>query len=439
MTFLGLPWGPLASWDAAGKCFITLTAFTALSVVVTFFLLLRIGLKPLYLVIAGICVFAALGPYPVGSPLHSEATAFMVDSLFAWTAFAAILLIPYEASNLTTSSMTGALTRGALWAGIFSLGALTKLSFLYFIVLTIPVLLVVRARHNGQRNAFLTLISFSLCSLPVIIYWLRYGRIILDYGREASFGHTADFYFIPFSQFVSETLRQSPGLSMSLILTVVVVGYLVAKRRDLLWGTSLLPILILIGYCTICLASRNREIRFLLPGIIAFPFLIGILIPTRGQRYSRSATLMTAALLLCALVLTAIPMRHRPNKDCLSESEAVLTYAIQRNAKHVLLATDSSSLNDALMRIAIEVSPSRPPVETATLSWSDGFGRSIKDDFRDIRESDLVVFQNNEALDSPNTNRRIPEYEHYTRQCFGDAPIKVDGLRIYGVDQIGLH
>jgi hypothetical protein len=439
MTFLGLPWGPLASWDAAGKCFITLTAFTALSVACSFFLLLRIGLKPLYLVIAGACVFAALGPYPAGSPLHFEATAFMVDSLFAWSAFAALLLIPYETSNPTSSSVTGALTRGALWAGVLLLGALTKLSFLYFIVLIIPVLLVLRARHSGQHNAFLSLVSLSLCSLPVIIYWIRYGRIILDYGRAASFGHTADFYFISFSQFVSETLRQSPGLWMSLTLTVVVSVYLVAKRRDLLWGTCLLPLLILIGYCTICLASSNREIRFLLPGIIAFPFLIGIPIFARSQRYSRRAALMTAALLLCVLVLAAIPMRHRPNRECLSESEAVLTHAIQCKAKRVLLATDSSSLNDALMRVAIEISPSRPPVGTATLSWSDGLGRPIEDDFHDIRESDLVIFQNNEALDSPFTNRRVSEYERYARQCFGDAPIKGDGIRFYGMGQIALH
>jgi hypothetical protein len=434
MTLLGLPWGPLASWDAAGKCFITLTVFTSLFAACCLFLLLRVGLQPLYLVIASACVFAALGPYPAGARAHSEATAFMVDSLFAWTAFAAILLVPYEASNPTTSSVTGALARGALWAVIFSVGALTKLSFLYFIALTIPVLLVVRARHSGPRNAFLSLASLSVCSLPVVIYWLRYGRVILDYGRAASFGHIADFYFISFSRFVSRTLGQSPGMWMPLMLTIVVGGYLVVKRPDLLWGTSLLPILILIGYCTICLASSNREIRFLLPGIIAFPFLIGILISPRGQRYSRGTSLMMAALLLCVLVLAAIPMRHRPNRECLSTSEAVLTKAMQSNAKRVLLATDSSSLNLNLLKLTIAVSPSRLPIETDSLDWRAARGSPIEWDFRDIRESDLVVFQNKEALDSPPTNLRVSEYEQYTRQHFGDVPIKVvDGIRIYGV------
>jgi len=434
MTLLGLPWGPLSSWDAAGKCFITLAVFTALAVACCLFLLLRVGLRPLYLVLAGACIFAAIGPYPAGARAHSEATAFIVDSLFAWIAFAAILLIPYEASNPTRSSLTSALARGALWAAIFSAGALTKLSFLYFIAVTIPVLLVVRARQSGPRNAFLSLASLSVCSLPVTIYWLRYGRFILDYGRDSSFGHTADIYFISFSQFVRETLRESPGMWMSLVITIVVGGYLVFKRRDLLWTTSFLPFLILIGYCTICLASSNREIRFLFPGIIAFPFLIGILISVRRQSYSRGTALAMATLLACVLALAAIPLRHRPNRECLSASETVLEQAMQFNAKHVLLATDSSSLNLNLLRLAIAVSPSQLPIEASSLDWRAAHGAPIEEDFRDIRESDLVVFQNKEALDSQPTNLRVSEYEQYARQQFGDVPIAaVDGLRIYGV------
>jgi hypothetical protein len=256
----------------------------------------------------------------------------------------------------------------------------------------------------------------------------------LDYGREASFGRTADFYFISFSRFVSGTLGQSPGMWMSLMFTIVVGGYLVVKRRDLLWVTSLLPILILIGYCTISLASSNREVRFLFPGIIAFPFLIGILISAKGQRYSRRTALMVAALPLCVLVLAAIPMRHRLNRECLSASEAVLAQAMQSNAKRVLLATDSSSLNLSLLKLTIAVSPSRLSIETNTLSWNAAFGSPIKEDFREIRESDLVVFQNKEALDLALANQRVPEYEQYTRQHFGGVPIKVvDGIRIYGV------
>ena len=137
MTLLGIPWGSLGSWDAAGKCFVTLTAFIALAVACCLFFLLRIGIKPFYLLISSACVFAALGPYPGGADAHLFATGFLADSLFAWTALAAVLLIPYEAT-IHTSSRAADLVRGILWGLIFSGGAIIKVSFLFLSRLRYP-------------------------------------------------------------------------------------------------------------------------------------------------------------------------------------------------------------------------------------------------------------------------------------------------------------
>jgi hypothetical protein len=433
MTLLGLPWGTLTSWNDSGKCFVTLAVCTALFVAFCLFMLLRVGLHPLYLAIASGCVFASLGPYPAGAHAHFVATSLLVDSLFAWVAFAAVLLIPYETSGPATSSVASFIARGALWAAIFSVGALTKLSFAYFIAATVPVLLVVRAIRSGLRAALLTLCSLTVFSLPVIFYWFRYGRTVWDNGLAASFGQTANFYFVPLSQFVSTTFRQSPGMWSGLILIAAGGAYLFVKRRDLLWSTSILPIVILVGYCMICLHSRNREIRFLFPGIVGFPFLIGVLISATARGCSRKTALILAAVVFCVLGLAAIPMRLRPNQKCLAASQAVLVEAIQSHAKRVLLGTDSSSLNLSLLNLAIAVSPARYPLMTEALTWNAASGTPIEDDFRHIRESDLVVFQNKEALDSPPTNLRASEYEQYARQQFGDLPLaSVEGLRIYG-------
>ena len=46
MTLLGVPWGPLATWNAAGMCFIALTALTAFFAACCLFSLLRV--EPLY-------------------------------------------------------------------------------------------------------------------------------------------------------------------------------------------------------------------------------------------------------------------------------------------------------------------------------------------------------------------------------------------------------
>lgn len=435
MTLLGLPWGPLTSWDAAGKCFITLTALLALFVACCLFLLLRIGLKPLYFVIASVCVFAALGPYPAGADAHFFATGLGSDCLFAWSAFAALLLIPYEATT-HTSSTTGSLVRGVLWGLIFSVGAITKVSFLYFIVLIIPILFIVGMRQRGLRSVLLSSISLIVCSFPVTIYVLRYGLPAVMNGWAASFGHDAPFYSISLTQFVSDTVRQSPGILLSAMFVAAGMVYLVVKRRDVGWATNVLPLLIMVGYCAISLASSNREIRYLFPAIIALPFLVALLISRETYQFPRRSAAIAAIVAFCCLLAAGLPTLHRANRQSIARSEAVLAQAVASNAKRVLLATDSRTLNVDLMRLAAAVSPSLPQVESDTLAYHAFNGTRIEDDFRDIRESDLIVFQDQEALQPAFTNQRVAEYEQYTRQYGGEVPVKVAGdISIYRINQ----
>lgn len=431
MTLLGIPWGPLASWDAAGMCFITLTVLTAFFVACCFFLLLRVGLKPLYFVIASTSALAAIGPYPAGSDTHLSATGLFADSVFAWIAFAATLLIPYEATSCGSSTADD-LVRGVFWATILLAGAMTKVSFFYFIVLIVPILFAIRMRHSGLRGAFAASISLAVCSVPAAIYYLRYGLPALRNGFAASFGHDAPHYYLPLSRFLSDTVRQSPGFLLGMVATATGIVYLVLKRRDAAWSINVLPLLIMAGYCTISLASTNREIRFLFPGIIALPFLIGILISGKTTEYPRGSTTIAAILVFCCLVVAGLPMLHRANRQSIYLPEVVLAQATESNAQRIVLATDSPSLNYSLIRVAIAVSPLRPPIQLIGLDWRAASGLPIEGDFRDIRESDLVIFQDKQALDPPFTNQRVPEYVRYTLQHFG-MPIKVvDGVSIYG-------
>ena len=431
MTLLALPWGPSASWDAAGRCFVTLNTLTSLFVACCMFLLLRVGLKPLFLMIASVCALAALGPYPSGADAHYSATGFMADSLFAWNALATTLLIPYEA-NTSTSSTRDALVRGFLWGIMLSVGALTKASFLYFIILVVPILFAIRMRRSGLRSAFVALISLTLCLIPAAVYWLRYGLPAMKNGWAASFGHDATLFYYPLSRFLSDTVRQSPGLLLSGMVTIAGIVFLVLKSRHAAWGTNVLPLLIMLGYCTISLASNNRQIRYSLPGIIGLPFLIGILISGKASVVSRGHAIIAAIFVFCCLVVAGVPMLHRADRQSIHIPEIVLAQAVESHAKRIVLATDSPSLNSDLMRLAVEVS-SRPSVELDYLAWRAASGTPIEEDFLTIGQSDLVVFQNSEALYPPFTNQRVPEYEQYTRQQFGDAPIKiVDGIRIYG-------
>src|SRR5208283_5021071 len=70
MTFMGLPWGPLTSWEAAGNCFITLAAAISLLAALCLYLLLRIGVKPTFLAVASVC-----GVGPTEATAQTLATA----------------------------------------------------------------------------------------------------------------------------------------------------------------------------------------------------------------------------------------------------------------------------------------------------------------------------------------------------------------------------
>jgi hypothetical protein len=433
MTLLGVPWGPLTSWNAAGKCFITLTVLTAFFAAVSLFLLLRIGLNPLYFILASLCAFAALGPYPVGSDTHFFATGFLADSLFAWIAFAAILLIPYETKTSAASTVDG-VVRGVLWAAILSAGALTRVNFFYFLGLIIPTLFVTRMRQSGLRSALAASASLAACSFPAAVYWLRYGLPVLKYGWSSSFGHDADFYKVTLSWFLGYEFRLSPGLLLPIIFVVGGTVYLVFKRREVVWSRDVLPLLIMVGYCAIALASSNREIRFVFSSIIALPYLVGLLISPKAHEFSRKSAAIAAIGTFCCLVAAGVPMLHRPDRQSIRKSEEVVAQAIDSNAKRVVLATDSSSLNSDLLTIAIGIS-SRPSLELDTLGWRAAAGRPIEEDFHVIRESDLVVFQDKTAPERPpRTNQRAPEYEQFVQEHTGGVPITVvDDMRFYRI------
>ena len=433
MTLLGLPWGPLASWDAAGKCFITLAAVISLLAALCLYLLLRIGVKPLFLVAASGCVVASLGPYPPGATAHADATAFLADSLMAWTALAAVLLIPYEARS-HCPSIRGAVARGILWGGILSLGTMTKVTFLYFIVFIIPMLFFIRLRRSGLRSAMVAIIACTYCLAPTYAYWVLWGRPAIDHARASSFGRVADFYYVPLLQFLGSTFRESPGLALSGVLTSAVLVYVVIKRRFMPSWPDFLALLIMMGFGIVVLAAPNREIRFAFPAIIGLPFLAGILMSGEGPTPARrGSAALAAGLVFCGLLAAGVPTRDRANRQCLSRCDAVLAQAARCKAQRILLATDSPTLNQKLMELAIEVSASGASVKVGSLANRAMSGVPIEADFHTISESDQIIFQDRKALSPPFTNQRASEYERYLRQI-GHIPIRIgDDVSVYSM------
>lgn len=433
MTLMGLPWGPLTSWQSVGDCFITLAAAVSLLAAACLYLLLRIGVKPIFLVIASVCVFAALGPFPAGAPEHVYATGFMADNLFAWTALAAILLIPYEA-RVPCVSIRGAVMRGILWGCIFSLGLMTKLNFFYFIGLIAPTLFVLSLRRGGARVAGAAVIACACCSVPAAFYLHRWGRLAFWDARASSFGVFAGLNPHSFSWFFAEMIRHdAPGVLLSLALTVAALTYLVIKRRITALDPDFLALLIIIGFTVVVLSSQNRQTRYLFPVIVALPFLTAILMSRHGSLPTKKLAALIAGVVFCGLIVAALPTRQRPSRQNLSKSDAILAEAATCNARHILMAADSQTFNKNLMDLATEFWTTGTPIQVDTLAYRALFHVPIKEDFQTIDESDEVIFQKNNGGGPFYSNQGVSDYEAYVRQR-GYDPVKVgDDLTVYRV------
>jgi hypothetical protein len=234
-------------------------------------------------------------------------------------------------------------------------------------------------------------------------------------------------------QFLGNTIRESPGLVLSFVLTAAALTYLVIKKRIILLGPDFLALLIMIGFGIVGLASTNRQIRLVFPAIVALPFLTGILMSGKGHPAPARSAAFAAGLVFCGLLAAGVPTRHRANRQSLSRCDAVLAQAAGCNAKRIMLATDSPTLNQNLMDLAIQVSALGASVKVGTLAYQAMSGVPIEEDFRTISEANQVVFQDRDALSPLFTNQRASEYERYVRQG-GYVPIRVgDDVSVYSM------
>jgi hypothetical protein len=364
---------------------------------------------------------------------NNDATGFMADSLFAWITLAALLLIPFEA-RVHSPSMRGAFARGMLWGLVLSAGAMTKISFLYFVVLIGPTLFIIRLRQSGIRNACVALIGFVVSSMPAAAYLLKFGGWSFANGIGASFGRTAkvhqvsvvpaELYHVSVVPFLRDTFSHAPGMVLLLVFVLIAPIYLIIKKRPFLKEPASLAFLIALVFGVIVLASVNRQVRYAIPVIIALPFLLAVILSGKKIAISRTSATLTAVLVFCALTLPAWSVRHRAQRQAsLARSDAILAQAIRCNDAHILLMTDSPTLNENVMDLAWEVTSLAQPIQIRSVVYSATFGIPIDEDYRQMRAADLIVFQDHDDLSSlMNLQVRLPEYRQYVSELRGYAP-----------------
>ena len=433
MTLLGLPWGPMTSRAAAGNCFLTLAAVIALIAASSLYMLLRIGVKPVFLILAAGCVGVSLGPYPPGLHAgsydnHAIATGFMADSLLSWVTLAAVLPIAYEKS-IACPSVKAAVVRGLLCASIMSAGVLTKVNFLYFLVLVTGVLFLTLLRNSGWPIAAAWLATFCFCCVPAAFYMVRYGGSAFAQAKAASFGGLANFYHVPLFSFFRATVAESPGLLVSTLLEGTVLVYLATAKRLKLSDINVWAFLIVLGFLIIVLAAPSKQSRYLFPVIVTLPFLLAVLMPAKAEPTAAPVAATVAALVFVGIVGAAVPTRQRINWQSLARADAVQEMAVNCKARNILLATDSPTLNVFLMNLDLDFSV--PSISAGTLAYQAMNGIPIEEDLHTITQSDMIVFQDPRHTNPKFTNQRVSQYEQYVRQSNSD-PIRVgDDITIY--------
>ena len=442
MSLMDLAGGLLPSWDAVGNCFFTLAVVISALAAISLYMLLRIGVKPILLVVASLCVAVALVPYATGTAASAvfyrhalvmgfaadNPTGFMADNLLAWVALVSVLFIPYE-MNTPVITLRSAVLRGMVCASILTLGALTKVSFFYFIVLILPLLIFARFRSGEVRSGLAWLIAFACCCAPTAIYFLRYGESAFALGKASSVGDVASYYYVPIWRFLADNLRESPGLLLCAVFVTSASLFYLIKRRLRLLDPNLLAFLIMIGFLVVLLAAPNKQSRFLFTLMVGLPFLTSLLISGEEDSVVTSPAGYAGVIVFLCFVAAALPMRHRPYQPSLTRSEAVLAQASRHNMKTVVLATDSPTLNLLTLRLASELSGAT--VSIHTLAYQAMSGISVKDDFHAIDESDMVVFQDPRSTSPSFTNQRVSEYRAYVSRVASGSIKIADDISAY--------
>jgi hypothetical protein len=224
-------------------------------------------------------------------------------------------------------------------------------------------------------------------------------------------------------------------LVIFLVVLIASLSYLVIKRRAFVLEPEFFAFLIACGFSVVVLASVNKELRFLFPVILALPFLLGVLLSGKGSSISLKSAMLASVLVFCCLALAALPTQHRADRQAsIGRADAVLAEAIRCNDKNILLATDSPSLNEPLMKLSAAVTSSAPPLEIRSLAYSAVNNVPLENDFRTIQGSDLVALQDDDALSPPFTNLRVSDYRRFLEHQAVDVPIKVsDDVSVYSM------
>ncbi|NUB13733.1 hypothetical protein GAY28_14095 [Azospirillum brasilense] len=198
-----------------------------------------------------------------------------VDTLFALTVAATLMLLPLEMGQRPAPSWRGHIARGALWGVLASLGVLSKLTYGVFILAVFPVLAVLTVQRHGPAALLLRAAGAAVVSLPAALVILRYMQNYVAHAAGSSFGNVAQFYDsgMAFGPLVRDQILGTGTGAVPLVLLILMAVFMTVRRpRDAVAPLYLLAVLL--AYFLLVSASPNRDPRFYLPFWFALPWVL---------------------------------------------------------------------------------------------------------------------------------------------------------------------
>lgn len=409
MALLSLPWGPIGGTvQGVGLAIFSLSLLTWLFIFISFLIMLRTGVPLSALLLASLSVF--LNPFLTG-----YAGSLLVDQLVSWVILCSLLLVNLQLTS-DKGTLGGSILNGVFWGLAFSIGLLCKVTFVYFLGITLPALVFLKWRKEGLRRLVAGLLAAFLSSLPALLIWLKFGDLYLIHAMQASWGPLAIFYAASDTAYFSfwERLYRAmgPAVFPCLVILALVFAALVKHYRQ--W-TRLLPFVAVLGYLLICSTSQNSDMRFLIPVMIGFPFATASFLSTSKFCHVNP---MVIAVIAFVLVLVCAPIVQRPALEKIHKLTRLLQNLKDAEVRNIVIATDSPTFNIESLLLSKEMlGESHNPLTINTLAYDYMHSIDIEHSLKRIENADAVIFEKPFPQYPEFTNKRLQEY--YTKANAG--------------------
>jgi hypothetical protein len=409
MALMTVPWGPVAGSSdyGVGMSLVSLGCLTWVFILLCIYVLARLECPWAATFAAALSV--GLNPF-----MRGYAGAFVVDGLLAWIVLLLLLLIPYEASG-RGASFAADLSRGALWGFTLTAGALAKVTFGFFALFAVPCLIYFRLKNSGVLRTVVTVGICCLVCVPAAGIWFLYGRQFLAQAWGSSGGDIAKYYSDGLTTlgFLASYAR-AMGAGAYLHAALIVWTVWILSRSKELSAPALYATAILVGFFLVATRSRARDLRYFMPVMVAFPFLLSV-VPRRkpqGMWIAGHGNVLTAA--FASLLLVSFPAVARPDLADAHYAAEILMRCRSDGLKRFTLATDSPAMNSETFLLAKELlGPRGKDLIFTTLAYDAMHHRSLEASFQTIESSDVVAFEEPTPRYPAFTNDRVADYLAY--------------------------